>query len=594
MDQNSGAASPDAIFSSWLVKFAAAVEHGSPDAVADAFDSDGYWKDMLGLTWAYDLFAGHAAIRKAFATHGSNGFGHIRASEENSPPRWARRGGRPIIEGFFRFSTASGWGIGFVRLVIDGAGDPKAWIMSTTLYGLDAAPERVGALRPSGDEFAQYLTTENWADRRAKEILYEDRDPEVIVVGAGHAALSLSARLKTMGVDVLLVDRNQRVGDTWRARYHSLSLHNPTYANDMPYLKFPENWPIWMPKDKLADWLESYARTFELNVWTATTVLSGEFDEASQTWSVIVRTANGSERKIKCRQLVFSTGISGSVPNIPDYPGIKDFTGEFVHTAGFSSGRRYEGKRALVIGTGNSGHDVAQDLTVNGAARVVMAQRGPTCVVSLRPTAETVFSVYSGEGSVDEKDLMASSIPYPMLIDTYKWLVNRARHNDEELICSLNAKGMKTYYGPDETGFHMMYLRGQGGYYIDVGCSRLIAEGRVEILDFDEIDTFVSDGIRLKDGSVETFDLIVSATGFRNMQENIRRILGDDVADRVGPVWGVDEAYNQRNIWCRTAQKAFWVMGGGMTEARMFSRMLALQIAAAIKGVLPERTIAAA
>ena len=149
---------------------------------------------------------------------------------------------------------------------------------------------------------------------------------------------------------------------------------------------------------------------------------------------------------------------------------------------------------------------------------------------------------------------------------------------------------MKTFYGDDDTGFHMMYLRAQGGYYIDVGCSRMIIEGKVDILDFNEIETFVPQGVRLKDGTVVEFDVVIAATGFRNMQENIRAVLGDGVADLVGPVWGMDEHYLMRNMWRRTAQEAFWVMGGGLVEARMFSKMLALQIAASLRGdMAPDR-----
>lgn len=540
---------------------------------------------MLSLSWGYELFSGREEISSGFARFAlSSGFCGVVATDSYSAPRLCRRGGRDVVEAFFKFATTAGWGTGFVRLALDDAGEARAWVLLTALQGLNSAPEQIGSLRPSGEEFAHYMTTENWADRRAKEILYEDRDPEVIVVGAGQAALSLGARLKTMGVDVLLVDRSARVGDSWRERYHTLSLHNPAYANHMPYLPFPDGWIKWMPKDKLADWLESYAQIFELNVWCGTTVVAGDFDPKDKKWTVKVRRPDGSERTMQCRQLVFSTGISGSIPNMPKFDGIEAFAGEVVHSGKFTSGRNYAGKRALVIGTGNSGHDVAQDLVVHGADRVVMAQRGPTCVVSLRPTAESVFAVYESNATMDEIDLLTAALPYPILVDTYKWMVRKSKFQDKDLTKSLNDRGMKTYYGDDDTGFHMMYLRGQGGYYIDVGCSRMIIEGKVDILDFNEIETFVPQGVRLKDGTIAEFDVVIAATGFRNMQENIRAVLGDHVADLIGPVWGMDEQYLMRNIWRRTAQEAFWVMGGGLVEARMFSKMLALQVAASLRG----------
>jgi hypothetical protein len=100
----------------------------------------------------------------------------------------------------------------------------------------------------------------------------------------------------------------------------------------------------------------------------------------------------------------------------------------------------------------------------------------------------------------------------------------------------------------------------------------------------------VAEGLRMKDGSIMPFDLVVLATGFQNMQESIRTLVGDAIADRVGPVWGFDEEYNMRNIWTRTAQEGFWVMGGAILEARINSRFLALEIKASLEGLLPQTT----
>src|SRR6202012_5058781 len=97
---------------------------------------------------------------------------------------------------------------------------------------------------------------------------YVDRDPAVLVVGAGQAGLSIAARLGQLQVDTLIVDRERRIGDNWRNRYHALVLHNQVHVNHLPYMPFPPNWPTYIPKDKLANWFETYAESMGLNVWS--------------------------------------------------------------------------------------------------------------------------------------------------------------------------------------------------------------------------------------------------------------------------------------------------------------------------------------
>ncbi|QRG08617.1 NAD(P)/FAD-dependent oxidoreductase [Xanthobacter dioxanivorans] len=581
-----------AIFRSWLARFAAALEKRDAETLAGMFGADGYWKDYLSFSWEHRTFSGPSEIRDAFAA--SLPIFRPRAAREaigRSAPKLLRRSAKKVIEGFFDFDVEMGRGTAFVRLLHDelSPDDPKIWLMLTSLQELRGFEEKIGARRPSGDEYAMNTTPNNWQDDFEARRLFADRDPEVIIVGAGHAGLILAARLRQMGVDTLVVEKNSRIGDVWRNRYHSLTLHNESTANHMPYMPFPETWPVWLPKDQLAGWLEAYAQAMELNVWTETSLAGASFDEASGTWSVDLRQGmDGSGRRLRCRHLVIATGVSGSVPNIADIPGLSDFNGEVRHSGEYTRGAAYAGKRALVIGTGNSAHDVAQDLHVNGAAQVALYQRSPTCVVSLVPSAAMVFKIYS-EGPVDEIDLLTSAIPFPVLEDTYKFMTKRAGDADKEMLDALNKAGFETYFGRDGTGFHMMYLRGEGGYYINVGCSDLIIEGKVGVVQARDADRFVAEGLRMKDGTIVPLDLVVLATGFRNMQEGIRQMLGDEIADALGPVWGFDQDYQMRNMWRRTARDGLWLMGGALIDARLYSRFLAIEIKASLEGLLPDR-----
>lgn len=587
-------ATPDTVFAEWLTRFNNVVERRDPAAMAGLFVSDGYWKDVLSFTWEHRTFAGPDEIREAFAaTAERTQMRNVRAAIGRSAPRSVRRSGRSVVEGYFEFDTEIGKGVGFVRLLQDSEGSIEApvWLMLTSLYEIRGFEEKANATRPTGDEFSQISSPDNWSRVREREKSFSDRDPQVIVVGAGQGGVILAARLRQMGVDTLVVEKGEKVGDVWRKRYNNLTLHNELIANHFPYLPFPETWPRWLPKDMLANWLESYAEFMELNVWTSTELRSAHFDESAKEWAVSVGRGDGSVRQMKCKHLVVATGVSGGAPRKAQVSGLMDFAGTVLHSSQYTSGTNWAGKRAIVIGTGNSGHDVAQDLYVNGAASVSIMQRGPTCVLSLDPSARISYSIYGEGRSVEDADLMTAAIPFPVLENTYKWVTKSTCQYDKELLERLSAVGFKTYNGEDEAGFQMLYLRGAGGYYIDVGCCELIMNKQIGLLHASDSDHFVSSGLRMKDGHIVPADLVVLATGFEGMQHSVRQLLGDEIADRIGPVWGFDQDFVMRNMWRRTAQEGLWMMGGAINEARLNSRFLALEIRAALEGLLPDRSV---
>jgi pyridine nucleotide-disulfide oxidoreductase len=575
-------------FTAWLAKFAALLERSALDQLSTVFAKPCYWKDILAFSWAHRTYSGLERIREAFGNHlpsvRPNGF---RISPQRTLPRLVRRSGKAVVEAYFDFDTSIGTGTGFVRLLFDEAHPEtsKAWILLTTLQQLAGFEETVGANRPSGIEYSTNFAGDNWLDKRKRSIGYEDRDPEVLVVGGAQAGLIIAARLRQRGVDTLIVEQSPRVGDVWRNRYHSLTLHNEVWANSMPYMPFPPSWPTFIPKDKLAGWLEAYAEAMELNVWTSTQFVGATYDAANRLWSARLKRADGTERTMRVPQLVLATGALAGVPQLPRLPGLESFSGEVIHSSAFTSGLAYRGKQTIVVGAGTSAHDVAQDLHSNGAASVTMMQRSPTCVVSLVPSGTMVYSVY-GEGPPPEDiDLVTAAIPYSVLRETYQWLTKKTCELDKALIDSLQAVGFETAYGEDNTGFHMMYLRKGGGYYLNVGCSDLIGSRQIQVMQHRNFERFVKNGMQLKDGSIIAADLVVLATGYTNQQDGVRRLLGDEVADRVGPIWGFDENHSMRNMWQRTPQDRLWIMGGSLIDARLNSTFLALEIIADLHGI---------
>ncbi|MBA2935286.1 NAD(P)/FAD-dependent oxidoreductase [Sphingomonas sp. CGMCC 1.13654] len=573
----------------WLERFGQCVERGDGEGAARLFSSDGHWKDLLALTWEHKLFSGRPEIAEAFdAVLGVLRPRNFRIASSRSAPVRVRRSRRDVIEAYFDFETQVGSCTGFVRLLA-GEGEPEAWILLTTLQSLHGVQEPVGEHRPTGDDYAMNVHGRNWLEDREERKAFADREPDVIVIGAGHAGLVAATRLRQLGVDALLVEKSPRIGDVWRNRYRSLTLHNEIMANHLPYMAFPKTWPVWLSKDQLAFWLETYAECMELDVWTSTEMRGAAYDEAERRWTVDLKLADGSIIQKTCRHVIVASGVSGSVPHRADVAGLEAFKGEVVHSSEFQDGALYKGKSAIVVGTGNSGHDIAQDLLVKGAKEVAMLQRGPTCVISLKPGAAMIYAIYDEDRPTEDVDMIASAIPFPLLKESYRWITRKAADLDRDLLAGLNARGFKTYFGSDDTGFQMKYMRGEGSYYIDVGCSDHIIDGSIGVIQMDDVASFTDTGLKMNDGSVKPCDLVVLATGFKNMQENIRMMFGDDVAEKVGNVWGFDDDYQMRAMWRRTGQPGLWITGGSLLDSRIFSRFMTLEIKADLSGILPER-----
>jgi len=565
----------------WLEAFGQALERGDARAIAALFQAESHWRDVLAFTWHLRTVSGGARLAEALARRVDDvrptGF---RIAEGRTPPRRVRRAGVESIEAIFAFETAVGRGSGVLRLTPDANGGLRAWTLLTLLDELKGFEERAGARRPKGETYSRDFGGENWLDIRNRARAYADRDPTVLVVGGGQAGLAAAARLGALGVDTLIVDPMERVGDNWRKRYHALTLHNQVQVNHLPYVDYPETWPVYIPKDMLANWFESYVDALELNFWTGTEFLGGSYDPAERRWTVRLRRPDGGERVVRPRHVVMATGTVSGAPNVPRPPGLETFEGDVVHSSAYQDGGAWKGKKAIVVGTGNSGHDAAQDLHCAGA-EVTMVQRGSTTVVGLEPSGQLIYSLYSEGPPLDDCDLLASSLPYPVLHRGHQLATQEMLKHDKALLEGLTARGFRHDIGYDQTGFLMKYFRQGGGYYLNVGCSDLIVEGKIGLVQYDEIERFAPDGAKLRDGRTLAADLIVLATGYRPQQELVGRLFGPDVADRIGQIWDWDpERGEVRNMWKRTAQDGLWFIAGSLAQCRISSRWVALQIKA--------------
>jgi putative flavoprotein involved in K+ transport len=457
-------------------------------------------------------------------------------------------------------------------------GTPRAWTMLTALKTLRAHPERQGAQRPNNDDFGSHFGAPNWLDQRQAEVSYADHEPTVLIVGAGQAGLTLAARLRALSVDALVLESSPRVGDNWRNRYHSLWLHNDVELSHLPYLPFPATMPAYLSKDQMASWLEHYADALDLNVWTGARFGGATWDTGAQRWTAQVETGRRSVRTLHPRHIVMATGVSGA-PRRAQIPGLADFRGQVLHSSEFTGADGFRGQNAVVFGVSNSGSDIAQDLQAAGCG-VTMVQRGSITVVSHNPGSLLLFSLYQQGWPTEVCDLINIANPGPASLESHKATTRRVRELDRDLIAGLNAAGFRTDYGEDETGYGMKYFRAGGGHYLNVGCSELIIDGKVGLLQYDEITRVVADGVELRSGEIRAASLIVLATGYHTLSSEVSRFFGDEVAAAVGQVWGLDPEGELRNMWRPTAQPGLWFHAGSLYQCRVFSKYLALQIAA--------------
>ena len=571
----------------WLLSFNEAIsdKNSKTDSIENLnklFFENSHWRDILALTWQIETTSGKQNIIPKLYDKVLNVIAKdFVIDPQRTQPREVTRAGKNVVEVILKFKTKFGYCEGVVRLYEDSeaSGTFKAWNFLTALSDLNSS------FNKKEDQYENTLEGPNWLDVRKEDRLYKDRDPEVLVVGSGQAGLSIAARLKQQNIDTLVVDKNERVGDNWRNRYHSLKLHNQTHVNHLPYMPFPSTWPTYIPKDKLAGWFEYYAESMELNVWTKTTFISAEYDKAKKNWNVKLKLSDGNEKIMKPKHIVMAVGVS-SVPNRTKIPGMEGYKGKVIHSTDYSSGRDYKGKNVLVFGTGTSAHDVAQDLYVHGA-NVKIVQRSPSMVVNVEPSAQLPYQLYREGPNTDDCDLITISSPLKVLKKTHQLLTEKTKEIDKSLLDKLEEVGFRLEYGEENTGWQFKYLTRGGGYYFNVGASDLIAERKIKVIQFSDIINFNPSGIDVKSGDHFDVDLMVTATGYKGQEYVVEEFFGKSVVENVGPIWGFDNDRQElRNMWMQTKQPGLWFHAGSLAQCRIFSKFLALQIRAIQDGIV--------
>jgi len=495
--------------------------------------------------------------------------------------------GMTWAQAYLSYETDKCRGKGLVRLIEEDGKYEKAYTFFTTIWEVKGHEEFAYERRPTGADVHSDPHAKNWKDVRAEKVKFEKTEPDVLVIGAGQNGLMIAARLGALGIPTLVLDKNDNVGDNWANRYYNLVLHDPVFADHFPYLPYPPHWPIFTPKDKLANWFKHYAEAMELNVWTKATVQGGAvYDKNTKKWTVTVVREGQQPREFHPKHIVQATGFSGE-PRMPKIEGMDKFKGTICHSSKHIGPAGWEGKKAVVVGCCNSGHDIAADLYEHGVD-TTMVQRSSTYVVSSEHGLPGWLNGFYQEGgpAIDDADILFTSLPIKLVEAFHIESTKKIEQADKKILDGLEKVGFKL--NRYNSGLFMKYFRDGGGYYLDVGCSQLIVDGKIKIKQGQNIKRFTEDGLEFEDGTFLPADLIVLATGYGSMRDATRRLISEEAANQMATCWGLDKQEEIQTCWRNSGVEGLWLQAGNFFQARCFSRLLALQIQMIELGMNPK------
>lgn len=570
----------------WFTAFSTALSTSDIQSLSNLFVPDAFWRDMLALTWDFRTFSGLRSISQfltdRLSTTHPTAFSlrddeYLKLQQPYPDVTW--------INMMFDFDTQIGIASGIARLVLTSDGKWKANTVYTNLENLKGFPENKGTLKSHEPNHGK------WEEDRRTERKFEDREPVVLIIGGGECGLQAAARLSRLDVPTLVVEKNPRIGDTWRNRFKTFSMHDPVYYNYMPYIPFPENWPVYAPVLAFADWLESYASSLELNVWTSSTVVSAVQNTTNSKWKVTIQRADGELVSKEVKHLVFATGYGSGDEGVvrPSYSGMDKFKGQILHYSQYKQASDYVGKKVVVVGSSTSAHNTAVDCYEHGLD-VTMFQQNSTYVLSSQNGWQVIMSGrYSGHGApTDIADRVSGSFAHHMGVDTRQRITKKAAVLDKDLLDGLRARGFQMNEGLEGTGVGLLLWINPDGLYFNTGGSQLIIDGKIKLKSGPQIKQFTEHAILFDNGSKLEADVVIF-NGLGDTHVHIRRICGDAVAHKCKPIWGLDTDGEIYGAWRDMGVKGLWYLTGNIGLARFYSKHFALQVKAMEEGIFGER-----
>lgn len=317
----------------------------------------------------------------------------------------------------------------------------------------------------------------------------------------------------------------------------------------MPYFPFPETWSIFKSKDQVANFLEQYARLLNLNVRLDTTMHHASFDAKSKLWSLEI-SSGGGKSILHPRHVILATGVTTNQTVIPKFKDQEYFKGLLYHAEkhGVTSYLRdLQSRKIVIIGSNTSGHDIAQDFVNRGAKDVTIIQRGASPVFTASTLLKTLAPPLPPGVTLADADLISKGTPNFIMLEMAEAAAPMIAHADKKVLDGLGHSGFAALGGGK--GFFDSVFRRAGGFYIDVGASQMIIDGKIKVKRCAAgIDKFVANGIMLKDNRMVEADVVILATGWKLVGDNIQNVMGDEIAKKCWPVWGLDEEGELRSV----------------------------------------------
>ncbi|EER24455.1 Flavin-binding monooxygenase-like family protein [Coccidioides posadasii C735 delta SOWgp] len=539
---------------------------------ASDFTEDALWRDTFAFTGTVRTFHTPADIKTSWndvtETHKPSDFALIPGSA-----RVVQIGVRSSwVEARFVFKTNGiprQNGSGFVSL-IPADGEWKIWLLRTILEGIDGLPD-VDVLNP----------TAHLVPNGHQNGIVEPTNYDCVVVGAGQAGLAAAGRLKALGVQYLLIDKNAAIGDNWLLRYESAKLHTVRNYAHLPFERtFTPDWKEFLPKRDVAKGFEIWFNRYGINAWFSTNLESGKWDEDKKEWAIrVIR--EGKEVILTTKHLVLAVGGGGQIPRMPTFPDREKFKGVVLHSVDYTDAKGWRGKKGVVVGAANTAHDVAEDMQAAGMD-TTMVQRQATYVVPTDYYLKVTGAVFNDQIPIEIADRIQFSNPIAIGRQIVAYHLHKMIRADPERFDSLERAGFLLDRFGDIT-YHVSE-RG-GGHYMDVGGSGKISKGLIKMKSDALITAYTENGLLLSDGSELKADVIVFTTGFvGTLRDEVAKYLGQQIADQVDEYWGLDTEGEIRGAYKPIGHPGLWYTGGTLGHSRFFSRFLGLQIRAALDG----------
>ncbi|KKZ60411.1 hypothetical protein EMCG_00697 [[Emmonsia] crescens] len=539
---------------------------GLDSVTATDFIGDALWKDLYSLTGLPRTFSSAKAIETAwndvYMIHKPCEFAFNPGTAEvvRRMPKLS------WVEARFTFRTTgcpASLCSGMVSLVPAEGDTWKIWILRTILERLEGHPD-VDVPNP-----------------QTRIINPENNQFDCLVVGAGQCGLSTAGRLQSLGVNYLLIDKNDNIGDNWLLRYDSMKLHTLRAYAHLPFEQtFPRDlYPELLSKYDLAKCYKLWSDKLGINVWLSSQLASGSWDKDGKQWNLVIR-RQGRETRLMVRHLILATGAGGQIPVAPTFSKREKFGGLVLHSVEYKSASQWKGKSALVVGSANTAHDVCDDMVEAGLSSITMIQRGQTFVLPSEYYQQG--KKYNDMLPTNLADRIEYTTPLSIVNKMVTFRFNAMMSQNTEQFGALERVGFRV----KRCGNPISTLYEEGGrHYINVGTSAKVAQGLIKVKSDSLIAGYTKDGLMFEDGSELKADIIVLATGFEmSFRPTVARILGADVAAQIEEFWGLDEEGEIRGAWKPIGHPGLWYMGGPFGHSRFFSRFISLQVKAELAG----------